>query len=232
MFDLRPFVDRYGLPESLEGMRCLDVGTWDGFWAFEMERRGGEVVGIDLDDERAARLAAAPAAEDVPRGAARRELRGREGGARVEGRAPRHLDLRRDARGARHVRLRLLRVGPDPPARPAAGARADCGAREGGGTFVSAEAYWPRAARLPVGDRPLPRRPAEGRGLLGAEPARVAAHALDRRASTTFASTAASSLGRARAGRSRTSSITPAAERAPVDPRPRAVAAQQRAARG
>ena len=52
MFDLRPFVDRYGLPESLEGKRCLDVGTWDGFWAFEMERRGGEVVGIDLDDER------------------------------------------------------------------------------------------------------------------------------------------------------------------------------------
>src|SRR5215212_6968797 len=52
MFDLRPFVDRYGLPESLEGKRCLDVGTWDGFWAFEIERRGGEVVGIDLDDER------------------------------------------------------------------------------------------------------------------------------------------------------------------------------------
>ena len=52
MFDLRPFVDRYGLPESLAGKRCLDVGTWDGFWAFEMERRGGEVVGIDLDDER------------------------------------------------------------------------------------------------------------------------------------------------------------------------------------
>ena len=52
MFDLRPFVGRYGLPESLAGLRCLDVGTWDGFWAFEMERRGGEVVGIDLDDER------------------------------------------------------------------------------------------------------------------------------------------------------------------------------------
>jgi tRNA (mo5U34)-methyltransferase len=34
-------------------MRCLDVGTRDGFWAFEMERRGAsEVVGIDLDDWR------------------------------------------------------------------------------------------------------------------------------------------------------------------------------------
>jgi tRNA (mo5U34)-methyltransferase len=53
MFDLRPFVDRYGLPERLDGKRCLDVGTWDGFWAFEMERRGAaEVVALDLDDER------------------------------------------------------------------------------------------------------------------------------------------------------------------------------------
>ena len=35
-------------------MRCLDVGTWDGFWAFELERRGAaEVVAIDLDDEAA-----------------------------------------------------------------------------------------------------------------------------------------------------------------------------------
>ena len=39
MFDLDPFVHRYGLPERLDGMRCLDVGTWDGYWAFEMERR-------------------------------------------------------------------------------------------------------------------------------------------------------------------------------------------------
>ncbi|MBA2505094.1 MAG: methyltransferase domain-containing protein [Thermoleophilaceae bacterium] len=51
-FDLRPHVDRYGLPESMEGMRALDVGTWDGFWAFEMERRGADVVALDLDDER------------------------------------------------------------------------------------------------------------------------------------------------------------------------------------
>jgi tRNA (mo5U34)-methyltransferase len=28
------------------------VGTWDGFWAFELERRGAEVVAIDLDHER------------------------------------------------------------------------------------------------------------------------------------------------------------------------------------
>jgi tRNA (mo5U34)-methyltransferase len=51
-FDLRGYVERYGLPERMDGLRALDVGTWDGFWAFEMERRGAEVVAIDLDDER------------------------------------------------------------------------------------------------------------------------------------------------------------------------------------
>ncbi len=30
-------------------MRALDVATFDGFWAFEMERRGAEVVAIDLE---------------------------------------------------------------------------------------------------------------------------------------------------------------------------------------
>jgi tRNA (mo5U34)-methyltransferase len=51
IFDLRPYLDRYGLPDEMAGMRVLDVGTWDGFWAFEMERRGAEVVALDLDDE-------------------------------------------------------------------------------------------------------------------------------------------------------------------------------------
>ena len=47
-FDLRPFVADYHLPERMDGMRVLDVGTWDGFWAFEFERRGAEVVGLDI----------------------------------------------------------------------------------------------------------------------------------------------------------------------------------------
>jgi len=51
IFDLRPVTSRYGLPERLDGMRALDVGTWDGYWAFEMERRGAEVVALDLDWE-------------------------------------------------------------------------------------------------------------------------------------------------------------------------------------
>lgn len=50
-FDLRPFVKHYGLPDDMSGMRALEVGTWDGFWAFEMERRGAEVVALDLDHE-------------------------------------------------------------------------------------------------------------------------------------------------------------------------------------
>ncbi len=51
MFDHRPVLDRYGLPDDLSGLRCLDVATMDGFWAFEMERRGAQsVTAIDLED--------------------------------------------------------------------------------------------------------------------------------------------------------------------------------------
>jgi SAM-dependent methyltransferase len=38
------------LPPDLTGLRCLDVGTFDGYWAFAMEERGAEhVTAIDLD---------------------------------------------------------------------------------------------------------------------------------------------------------------------------------------
>ena len=50
-FDNRPHVHHYGLPERMDGMRVLDIGTWDGFWAFEMERRGAEVVALDVEHE-------------------------------------------------------------------------------------------------------------------------------------------------------------------------------------
>lgn len=50
-FDLRPIVARLPIPARMDGMRCLDVGGRDGFYAFEMERRGaGEVVSIDIED--------------------------------------------------------------------------------------------------------------------------------------------------------------------------------------
>ena len=52
--DHRAVVHKVPLPASLEGMRCLDVGTFNGFWAFEMERRGAaDVVAVDVLDPRA-----------------------------------------------------------------------------------------------------------------------------------------------------------------------------------
>ncbi len=38
---------RLGLPDDLSGQRVLDIGAWDGFFSFEAERRGAEVVAID-----------------------------------------------------------------------------------------------------------------------------------------------------------------------------------------
>ena len=47
-FDLRPTVERLPWPD-VRGKRCLDVGTYDGFFAFELERRGAaEVVATDI----------------------------------------------------------------------------------------------------------------------------------------------------------------------------------------
>jgi tRNA (mo5U34)-methyltransferase len=50
MFDHRAYLRHYPIPERLDGMRVLDVATFDGFWAFEFERRGAaEVVAIDVE---------------------------------------------------------------------------------------------------------------------------------------------------------------------------------------
>lgn len=47
-FDLRPIVERMPWPD-VRGKRCLDVGTYDGYLAFELERRGAaEVVALDI----------------------------------------------------------------------------------------------------------------------------------------------------------------------------------------
>jgi len=37
------------LPADVSGRRALDVGTFDGFWAFELESRGAEVTAIDVE---------------------------------------------------------------------------------------------------------------------------------------------------------------------------------------
>jgi tRNA (mo5U34)-methyltransferase len=47
-WDLRPLAEKIPWPD-LAGKRCLDVGTADGFWAFELERRGAaEVLATDV----------------------------------------------------------------------------------------------------------------------------------------------------------------------------------------
>src|SRR5262249_37330647 len=41
----------FQLPADMTGLRVLDVGTYDGFFAFECERRGADVVAIDVVPE-------------------------------------------------------------------------------------------------------------------------------------------------------------------------------------
>ncbi len=49
-FDLRPVIGKLPWPD-VRGKRCLDIGTYDGQLAFELERRGaGEVVATDIAD--------------------------------------------------------------------------------------------------------------------------------------------------------------------------------------
>src|SRR5687768_17318041 len=56
-YDLRGIAGRLPWP-ALDGLRCIDVGSRDGFYAFEMERRGArETVSLDVSD---------PASIDLP----------------------------------------------------------------------------------------------------------------------------------------------------------------------
>jgi SAM-dependent methyltransferase len=72
--DLRGLAARV-LPDDLSGLRALDVGTFDGFWAFELERRGAQVIAIDVE-----RL---EAAEWPPLSRERLEREGRERGVEL-----------------------------------------------------------------------------------------------------------------------------------------------------
>lgn len=44
---LRKRVAQFPIPQDLRGKRVLDIGAWDGWFSFEMERRGAEVVAVD-----------------------------------------------------------------------------------------------------------------------------------------------------------------------------------------
>ena len=44
---LRKRIAQFPIPQDLRGKRVLDIGAWDGWFSFEMERRGAEVVAVD-----------------------------------------------------------------------------------------------------------------------------------------------------------------------------------------
>src|SRR5688572_21080207 len=43
-----PILDQLGMPPDMNGLRVLDVGCSDGFFSFEMEKRGASVVAVDF----------------------------------------------------------------------------------------------------------------------------------------------------------------------------------------
>lgn len=44
---LRRRAAQFPIPADLHGRRVLDIGAWDGWFSFEMERRGAQVVAVD-----------------------------------------------------------------------------------------------------------------------------------------------------------------------------------------
>jgi tRNA (mo5U34)-methyltransferase len=47
---LRRRLEQFRVPPDLTAKRVLDIGAWDGWFSFEMERRGAEVTAIDCWD--------------------------------------------------------------------------------------------------------------------------------------------------------------------------------------
>jgi len=41
-------ISQFPIPADIRGKRVLDIGAWDGWFSFEMERRGAQVMAIDL----------------------------------------------------------------------------------------------------------------------------------------------------------------------------------------
>jgi tRNA (mo5U34)-methyltransferase len=96
-FDLRAVVDRLPWPD-VAGKRCLDVATYDGFFAFEMERRGArEVVATDIGGHENWDWPAATRAQ------------GPETLARIAGPKGRGFELAREAYGS-NVQKRVINV--------------------------------------------------------------------------------------------------------------------------
>ena len=72
LFDHRSFVNKLPLPASLAGLRCLDAAASDGYFGFEMARRGAaEVVSLDLPDPNAQDFSGVPQDRSWPVGLGR-----------------------------------------------------------------------------------------------------------------------------------------------------------------
>ncbi len=44
-------IGQYPIPQDLTGKRVLDIGAWDGWFSFEMERRGATVLAVDASKQ-------------------------------------------------------------------------------------------------------------------------------------------------------------------------------------
>ena len=127
-FDHRSIVDCVGLPRSLAGKTALDVGTADGFWAFEMERRGADHV-VAIDVVKAAEFdilpihrARKPADWDNLHPHTLINFATAQAMARQPGRFPAPERLQAVPRDGRDVRRCLLRLAPAAPAQSPEGA--------------------------------------------------------------------------------------------------------------
>lgn len=54
---LRRRIAQFPLPADLAGRRVLDIGAWDGWFTFEMERRGAQVMAVDTTPRERFRIA-------------------------------------------------------------------------------------------------------------------------------------------------------------------------------
>jgi hypothetical protein len=70
------------LPDDARGLRVLDLGTRDGFFAFEMERRGAEVIAVDYIPKDQTGFAVASAGRRLGRPRPARDPRGTLPGSR------------------------------------------------------------------------------------------------------------------------------------------------------
>ena len=47
IFDMSKYIDRYKIPNDLSGKTVLDIGSGNGYFAFEFAKRGANVTTID-----------------------------------------------------------------------------------------------------------------------------------------------------------------------------------------